>query len=157
MFLSVMRLWAIVLSANVVGAFAAAALFAYPPAIRANLLPAITGLSEHALGFEPGEAFMRAIPAGILVAAIVWMLPQVPGSAFLLIVAFTWLIAAGDFTHIVTGSVEMWFLLLTGGTTANIAIFSFFLPVLAGNIAGGTAVFTLMAWGQRKDEWDEED
>lgn len=85
------------------------------------------------------------------------MLPKVPGSAFLLIVAFTWLIAAGDFTHIVAGSVEMWFLLLTGGTTANTAIFSFFLPVLAGNIAGGTAVFTLMAWGQVKDEWDEED
>ena len=71
MFLSVMRLWAIVLSANVVGAFAAAALFAYTPAIPADLLPAITGLSKHALGFEPGEAFMRAIPAGILVAAIV--------------------------------------------------------------------------------------
>ncbi len=157
MFLSVTRLWAIVLSANVVGAFAAAALFAYTPAIPADLLPAITGLSEHALRFEPGEAFMRAVPAGILVAAIVWMLPQVPGSAFLLIVAFTWLIAAGDFTHIVAGSVEMWFLLLTGGTTANTAIFSFFLPVLAGNIAGGTAVFTLMAWGQVKDEWDEED
>lgn len=157
MFLSVMRLWGIVLSANVVGAFAAAALFAYTPAIPPEVLPAITSLSEHALGFEPDVAFMRAIPAGILVAAIVWMLPQAPGSTFILIVAFTWLIAAGDFTHIVAGSVEMWFLLLTDGTTASTAVFSFFLPVLAGNIAGGTAVFTLMAWGQVKDELEEED
>ena len=157
MFTSVIRLWAIVLSANVVGALAAAALFAYTPAIPPDLLPAITSLSKHALGFEAGEAFMRAIPAGILVAAIVWMLPQVPGSSFILIVAFTWLIAAGDFTHIVAGSVEMWFLLLTDGTTASKAVFNFFLPVLAGNIAGGSAVFTLMAWGQVKDEVEEED
>ena len=157
MFASVMRLWGIVLAANVVGAFAAAALFAHTPAIPADLLPAITSLSKHALGFDPMTAFVRAIPAGILVAAIVWMLPQAPGSSFILIVAFTWLIAAGDFTHIVAGSVEMWFLLLTGGTTAGTAVFSFFLPVLAGNIAGGTAVFTLMAWGQVRDELDEEE
>jgi len=157
MFVSVMRLWGIVLSANVIGALAAAALFAHTPAIPPDVLPAITSLSEHALGFEPGVAFMRAIPAGILVAAIVWMLPQAPGSSFILIVAFTWLIAAGDFTHIVAGSVEMWFLLLTGGATVSTALFSFFLPVLAGNIAGGTAVFTLMAWGQVRDELEEED
>ena len=49
------------------------------------------------------------------------------------------------------------FLLLTGKTTAGTAVFSFFLPVLAGNIAGGTAVFTLMAWGQVRDELDEEE
>ncbi len=155
MFVSVMRLWGIVLSANVVGALAAAALFAHTPAIPPELTPAITSLSKHALGFEPGVAFMRAIPAGILVAAIVWMLPQAPGSSFILIVAFTWLIAAGDFTHIVAGSVEMWFLLLTDQTTVNTAVFSFFLPVLAGNIAGGTAVFTLMAWGQVRDELED--
>ena len=28
----------------------------------------------------------------------------------------------------------------------------FFLPVLAGNVVGGTAIFTLVAWGQVRDE-----
>ena len=32
------------------------------------------------------------------------------------------------------------------------AIFGFFIPVLAGNIVGGTAVFALIAWGQVKDD-----
>nr|WP_217430391.1 formate/nitrite transporter family protein [Sulfitobacter algicola] len=153
MFGCVARLWAIVLAANVVGAFAIAALYAHTSAIPAELLPAITSLSEHAVGMPAGESFMRAIPAGILVAAIVWMLPQSESSAFMVILTFTWLIAAGDFTHVVAGSVEMAFLLLRGELGIMNAIFGFFLPVLAGNIVGGTAIFALLAWGQVKDEF----
>ena len=113
---------------------------------------AIAQLSAHATGFSAFEGFMRGIPAGILVAAIVWMLPGQKGGEILLIVLFTWLIAAGDFTHIIAGSVEMWFLIIEGQLGANAAIFQFFVPVLAGNVIGGTAVFTLLAWGQVKDE-----
>lgn len=146
------RLWIIVLSANIVGAFAAAALMAHTPAIPADLLPAITQLSEHAVGMDPWVSFWRAIPAGILVAAIVWTMPQVEGGGFFVIVAFTWLIAAGDFTHIVAGSVEMAFLVLTGSLGLQGAVLGFFLPVFAGNVIGGTGIFALMVWGQVKEE-----
>jgi formate/nitrite transporter FocA (FNT family) len=152
MFVCLIRLWSVVLAMNVIGALGAAALFAHTPAIPSELLPAITELSQHALGFTPSEAFFRGIPAGILVASIVWMMPQAETSAFWIILLFTWLIAAGDFTHIVAGSVEMWFLALTGGTTFNTALLAFFLPVLAGNVIGGTAIFTMLAWGQVRDE-----
>lgn len=150
----VLRLWSIVLAANVVGAFCAASLFAFTPAIPPELLLPIAELSEHALGFTPEVAFARAIPAGVLVAALVWMLPQSPASSFWLIVAFTWLIAAGDFAHIVAGSVEMWFLLLTGSKGVSEAVFDFFVPVFLGNVVGGTVIFTLMAWGQVQEEVD---
>ena len=145
-------LWGIVLLANVVGAFVAASLFAFTAAIPAELLPAVEELSRHATGFPPAEAFQRAIPAGVLVAAIVWMLPQSDGFEFFLILAFTWLIAAGDFTHVVAGSVEMAFLLVQGLLSPSDAVFSFFLPVLAGNILGGTLIFALRAFGQVRKE-----
>jgi formate/nitrite transporter FocA (FNT family) len=116
------------------------------------LLEAIFSLSEHATGFEPGIAFLKAIPAGILVASIVWMLPAQQGNEVLIIVIITWLIAVGDFTHIIAGSVEMWVLLFAGTLAPVPAIFDFFLPVLAGNVAGGTAVFAFLAWGQVKAE-----
>jgi len=151
-----LRLWAIVLGANVIGAFAAAALFVLTPAIPADVLPAIISLSEHATGMGAYEGFWRAIPAGVIVALIVWMLPQADAAAFFLIMTFTWLIAAGDFTHIVAGSVEMAVLILRGDLLAGPALFSFFLPVLAGNIVGGTLVFTLVAWGQVRDDLAEE-
>lgn len=150
-----MRLWAIVLAANVVGAFAAAALFVFTSALPPELMPAIEELSRHATSMGVSEGFWRAIPAGVIVALIVWMLPQADEAAFFLILTFTWLIAAGDFTHIVAGSVEMAVLVLQGELGAGSAVFGFFLPVLAGNIIGGTLVFTLVAWGQVRDDVEE--
>lgn len=149
---SMIRLWVIVLGANVIGAFTVAALFAFTPALPPEIMPAIEELSRHATGMGASTGFWRAIPAGVIVALIVWMLPQADAAAFFLILVFTWLIAAGDFTHIVAGSVEMAFLVLKGELGANGAIFGFFLPVLAGNIFGGTLVFTLVAWGQVRDD-----
>ncbi len=154
---AMLRLWAIVLGANVIGAFLAALLFVYTPSIPDEIMPAILSLSEHATGMGAGDSFWRAIPAGIIVALIVWMLPQADENAFLLILTFTWLIAAGDFTHIVAGSVEMAVLMVKGQLAAGPAIFSFFLPVLAGNIIGGTVIFTLVAWGQVRDDVAEHD
>mgnify|MGYP003624577061 CR=1 FL=1 len=98
------------------------------------------------------EGFWRAIPAGVIVALIVWMLPQADETAFFLILTFTWLIAARDFTQIVAGSVEMAVLILQGNLSVGPAIFGFFLPVLTGNIIGGTLIFTLVAWGQVRDD-----
>ncbi|MEL7098526.1 MAG: formate/nitrite transporter family protein [Pseudomonadota bacterium] len=149
---AVARLWAVVLAANVVGAFAIAALMAFTPAFPSDLTPALVSLSEHATGFGPVEGFARAIPAGILVAAIVWMMPASPSNAFAIIFAFTWLIAAGDFTHVVAGSVEMAYLVWLGDLGLWTGFSTFFVPVLLGNIVGGTVVFALMAWGQVKDE-----
>ncbi|MCX7566572.1 formate/nitrite transporter family protein [Sulfitobacter sp. F26169L] len=147
-----LRLWAIVLGANVIGAFAAAALFVFTPAISPDVMAAITALSEHATGMPAAQGFWRGVPAGIIIALIVWMLPQADGAEFFVILSFTWLIAAGDFTHIVAGSVEMAVLMLQGSLGLFDALTGFFLPVLAGNIIGGTVIFTLVAWGQVRDD-----
>ncbi len=152
MFRRLVILWTIVLLANVIGAFVVATAFAYGDLIPAALVPAITELSEHATGFTTSEAFQRAIPAGVLVAAIVWMLPESEGFGFFIILVFTWLIAAGDFTHIVAGSVEMAFLMVQGLLPLDQALLDFFLPVLAGNILGGTVIFALLTFGQVRRE-----
>jgi len=151
-----LRLWGIVLAANVVGAFAAAMLFMWTPAFSPDIIPAVLDLSHHATHMGAYNGFWRAIPAGVIVALIVWMLPQAADqTSFLLILVFTWLIAAGDFAHIVAGSVEMAIMILNGQLGFSGAVFGFFLPVLAGNIVGGTIIFTLVAWGQVRDEVEE--
>lgn len=151
-FYAMLRLWALVLAANAVGAFIAAGFMGLTGALSPGIVATITDLSHHATGFGAYEAFLRAIPAGVLVAAIVWMMPSAEGNAFFIIFTFTWLIAAGDFTHIVAGTVEMAFLLLRGDLGFAPAMLDFFLPVLAGNIVGGTAIFALLAWGQVRNE-----
>ena len=147
-----LRLWGIVLAANVVGCFAISAFYHYTPAIAPEFRPAIDQLSAHATGFPPAEAFVRAIPAGVLVAALVWMLPQRNAGRFAIIFAFTWLIAAGDFTHVVAGSVEWGWEFWNGRLGLIDGFVTFFLPVLAGNVVGGTVIFTLTTHGQVKDE-----
>lgn len=150
--LATLRLWGIVLAANIVGAAVAAAFLVNSGVFDTEIAAAVTELSRHATGFPPLEGFLRGVPAGILVAAIVWMMPGQNGGEVPLIVLFTWLIAAGDFTHIIAGSVEMWVLIFEGELGAFAAVFTFFLPVLAGNVIGGTAVFTMLAWGQVRAE-----
>ena len=152
MFRRLLALWGIVLFANVIGAFIAASALAFGDFVPQELAPAIEELSKHATGFGASSAFQRAIPAGVLVASIVWMLPKAEGFGFFIILTFTWLIAAGDFTHIVAGSVEMAYLLVQGLLPLDVAIFGFFLPVLAGNILGGTLIFALLAFGQVRRE-----
>ncbi|KIN65824.1 putative transporter (Formate/nitrite transporter family) [Sulfitobacter noctilucae] len=157
MFGCILRLWGIVLISNVIGAFFAACLFVFTPAISPDILPAINELSHHATSMGAWQGFCRAIPAGIIVALLVWMLAQADQAAFFLILIFTWLIAAGDFTHIVAGSVEMAVLMVQGELDIDNALFGFFLPVLAGNVFGGTLIFSLVAWGQVRDEVEEHD
>ena len=65
---------------------------------------------------------------------------------------FTWLIAAGDFQHVIAGAVEMSYVVLSGEERPWPLASEYLLPVLAGNIVGGTLVFTLTAWGQVRQE-----
>jgi formate/nitrite transporter FocA (FNT family) len=148
----VARLWSIVLAANLVGTFVAAAFLGFGQGIDREVMEALLAISRAATDHGATEAFLRAIPAGILIAALVWMRPGHEGSVFALIVAFTWLIAAGGFSHIVAGAVEMWLVLFSGDLAPATALFGYFLPVLAGNVVGGTAIFTLLAWGQVTSE-----
>ncbi|MCE8548463.1 formate/nitrite transporter family protein [Ruegeria pomeroyi] len=151
-FLRTGRLWAVVLAANTVGAFVAAGFMVYAPVLSTAVQDAIAALSHHATAMPWHQGLLRGIPAGILIAALVWMLPGADGSALPLIILFTWLIAAGDFTHVIAGSVEMAFLLVSGDLTFVPAVFGFFIPVLLGNIIGGTMVFTLLTWAQIRPE-----
>lgn len=146
------RLWATVLAANVIGAFLIAGFFTYGNVLADDVAAAMMDLSRHATGMPPLEGMMRGIPAGILIAALVWMLPSSQGSEVAVIVLFTWLIALGDFTHIVAGSVEMAFLMVQGELGLGKALFGFFVPVLIGNVLGGTVIFTMLTWAQVQPE-----
>lgn len=151
-FMNLSRLWGLVLLANVIGCFIAATVIAYGMVLPEALIPAFDGLAHHAMAIPASEGFTRAIPAGILIAALVWMLPQAEGSSFWVITLFTWLIGVCGFTHIVAGSVEMAWMLVKGQIGIVDAVTGFFLPVLAGNVAGGTLIFSFLAWAQVRQE-----
>ncbi len=141
----VVRLWSIVFAANMIGALIAAMVMVWAGAVRPDHLAAILDISAHVAEIPPLETLIRGIPAGILIAAIVWMLPTAGAAAFWVILLFTYLIALGGFTHVIAGAVEIFTLVVNGDIGLGAGVFGFILPALAGNVLGGTAVFTLMA------------
>jgi formate/nitrite transporter FocA (FNT family) len=94
------------------------------------------------------EMFFKAISAGFLIAAMVWLMPSAEAAQFWVVTLMTYLIAAGGFAHIVAGAVEAFLLVANGQLGFGAMIVGFTLPVLAGNIVGGTVLFALLSYAQ---------
>jgi formate-nitrite transporter family protein len=142
------RLWSVVLVANFVGTFVAALFFTYTPALGGDLSAGMLEVARGLLGYGFFAMLIKAVPAGFLVAAMVWLIPSSDTAQFYVITVITYLIAAAGFMHIVAGSTEAFYLALNGAAGWGFVFGGFILPVLIGNIIGGTALFTLIAYGQ---------
>ena len=137
-FAQLARLWAVILAGNLVAALAASALVAFSGAFPADSLAAFDGLAVAATAHPFWVLFAKAIFAGWLIALMVWLLPLAEGAAVFVIVILTYVIAAGDFGHIIAGSVEAFY----GGWHGAIGwgdVVSFIVPTLLGNSIGGVA------------------
>lgn len=142
------RMWAIVLAANMAGTLAAALFITFTPVVDDGLREAMLAVSRKPMEYSWLEVGLRGITAGFLMAAMVWLIPAAESAQFHVIVAMTWLIAVSGSAHIVAGSVGAFLLLATGELGAGATIGGFLLPVLAGNIIGGTALFAMIAYAQ---------
>src|SRR5215470_7907780 len=146
------RLWAIVLAANLTGTLFAALFCTYTPVLPAQLYDGMVTVSRDLLAFGWWEMVFRAIAAGFLMAAMVWLMPGAERAQFHVITLMTWLIAVGGFTHIVAGSMEAYLLVLAGDWAWWQMLVQFIPPVLIGNMIGGTALFALISYAQVMDE-----
>ncbi len=141
------RLWGIVLVANTVGTLIAAWVLSALPVVKPEQLTTLLEVARHFASRSPTEAFFQGIPAGFFVAAMVWMMTGNRGSQILIILIMTYLIALGEFAHVVVGGVEVFLLILEDqqGLLQGILLL---LATGAGNILGGTGLFALLAYGQ---------
>ena len=94
------------------------------------------------------EMGMRGITSGYLMAAMVWLVPAARVAQFHIVLLMTYLIGVGNFAHIVAGSVEAFLLVANGELGPWSMLGGFTLPVLVGNIVGGTALFALISYAQ---------
>jgi formate/nitrite transporter FocA (FNT family) len=146
------RLWAIVLVANLAGTLFAALFCSFTPAVPDKLFEGMMAISRHLLEVGWWDMLFRGITSGFLMAALVWMIPTAEALKFHVITLMTWLIAVGGFTHIVAGSLEAWLLVLSGDWSFAWMLWEFMLPVLIGNMIGGTALFAMISYAQVMEE-----
>ena len=149
-----LRLWAVVLAANLAGTFTAVVFIKVAGGATQEQLTALLEISRHAILSKSAlETLLLAIPAGFYVAVMVWMLPSSKGFEIWVII-MTYLIAIGGFAHVIVGSAEAFLLLLDGQVGVLRAFAGYLLPALVGNIIGGTALFSLLAYAQVREEID---
>jgi len=146
--LNVLRLWSIVLAANLAGGFlfawAAAGSGAFDPELRGFF--AQTASEAMSAGF--GTIFLRAIYAGWLIALMVWLLPFAETARVWVISLLTYLVGLGHFPHIIAGAIEVFYLLITGAKSMGEVFGGYLAPALLGNIVGGVSLVAALAHGQ---------
>lgn len=147
-----LRLWGIVLAANLAGCFIFALALAKLPLVGGGVAEQLGQIVDHMMSNTPFEMFAKGIGAGWLIAALVWILSASPQAGAFIILLLTYLIAFFDFTHIVAGSAEALYGWLNGAVAFERALLGFFLPTLAGNVFGGTVLFSALSYAQVREE-----
>jgi len=138
--LRVIKLWAVVLAANLVGAHLFAWVLADTPMFRPDVQAAMLSLATQAADVTFGVAILRGIFAGWLIAMVVWMLAAIDTGRIMVIVIVTYIVGLAGLTHIIAGSVEVLFLPMAGVRSWLAVVWGYMVPTLIGNIIGGVSL-----------------
>jgi len=151
-FYRLIRLWGLVFLANIVGTFLFAVTAQYGGIFGPEQVESFRAISRHFMIKDAAEMALHGIPAGFLIAAMVWMIPSAENASFWVVTVMTYLIALDDFSHVVAGSTETFLLLLNGEIGLWTTFGTFMIPTYFGNVLGGTMLFAMLAYVQVKEE-----
>jgi formate/nitrite transporter FocA (FNT family) len=146
--LRMLRLWAVVLTANLVGTFLFALCIGKIRIFDAHTQETLNSIGVAHLGAGFGTVLMRAIFAGWLIALMVWLLPGAESSRIAIIIIITYLVGISGFNHVIAGSTTMFFLIVTKVITWKIYVAQFLIPTLLGNVIGGFALVAALGHAQ---------
>jgi formate/nitrite transporter FocA (FNT family) len=155
--LSVARLWAVVLAANLIGAHVFAWAAADTTFLRADVQKALAELAREAAAVSFGSATLRGIFAGWLIAMMVWMNAASNASRIPIIVTLTYVVGLAGLTHIVAGSVEILYLVMIRERSWWAYLGGYMLPTLIGNSVGGVALVSALNHAQVVAGFDKGD
>lgn len=145
-----LRLWAIVLPLNLVGALIFAEVLAHTQVVEPRLLAPL--LDAARVSTEGGAQLIlyKGIWAGWLIALMAWLIAATHDTTAQIILV--WLatapIAAFGFRHSIAGAIEAFYRAAVGDAPWSQMIFTFEIPCIAGNIIGGVVLVALVNHGQ---------
>lgn len=152
--LATLRLWAVVLVTNVVGALVFAALVVKTGALKAPVVDALTTLGSEATAPSVAHVFASAVIGGWLVALAAWLV----SSAQLTIaqIAAIWLmtfpVGLLHLAHCIASSDYILAATVAGKVSAG-AYLAWLGAAVAGNIVGGVIIVSLLNFGQVRVGW----
>jgi formate/nitrite transporter FocA (FNT family) len=148
-FWKTLRLWSVVLPANVIGALGFAAIVALTGALRPDMVQAIAQLGLDAIHHPAGTIFWSGVMGGWIIATVAWLVSgshSITGSV-MIIWMLTFVVGLGNFAHCIAASGEILTTVLTGQAPLS-AFLTWLGLAVAGNICGGVGMVTLLEYGQ---------
>ena len=146
----VIRLWSVVLTANLVGTFLFAWFSASSGVFDSRMKLVLLNVSREAIPVSFSSALLKAIFAGWLIALMVWLLPAAESARVSIIVILTYVVGLGGFAHIVAGSTKVMYDVVAGAASWPQYFGLYMLPALIGNILGGVALVAALGHAQVK-------
>ncbi|ALI07813.1 MULTISPECIES: formate/nitrite transporter family protein [Pseudomonas] len=147
-----LRLWGVVLVGNLCGTLLVAYVMLHLPIFDPRTDQAFLEIGRKVMENDTGQMFAKGIISGWMIATMVWMIPSMESAKMWIIILITYLMALGDFTHIVVGSAEVSYLVFAGQLSWEDFWMVFAGPTLAGNIVGGSFIFALISHAQIRSE-----
>ncbi|WP_413793045.1 MULTISPECIES: formate/nitrite transporter family protein [unclassified Pseudomonas] len=147
-----LRLWSVVLVGNLCGTLLVAYVMLHLPIFDPHTDQAFLEIGRKVMENDSGQMFAKGIISGWMIATMVWMIPSMESAKVWIIILITYLMALGDFTHIVVGSAEVSYLVFAGELPWEDFWLVFAGPTLAGNIVGGSFIFALLSHAQIRSE-----
>ncbi len=146
----VLRLWGLVLPANLIGALAFSLVIGRTRALDPALSGPLIDLARETTKGGALLVFYKAIWAGWLIALMAWILAAARDTTSQVIVIWltTGPIAAFGFRHSIAGATEASYRAWVGDAGWAEMLVSFELPALLGNIVGGVVLVALVNHGQ---------
>jgi len=141
---NVIRLWILVLTANIVGAFLLAWMLGHTSLFDRDVHEAFYAIATASTSPSAATILIRAILSGWLIALMVWLLPFAESARIWVIVIIAYLVGLAGLPHVVAGNVESFYLVTTGSLPWSKCLTGYLLPSLIGNAIGGV---TLVAVG----------
>ena len=138
------RLWAVVLSFNLLGTFVFAWLLSHEALFDEETNRALRTLAAEAVRDPFWPMLVKAVLAGWLIALMVWLIPGAGQGRLWLILILTYVVAIAHFSHIIAGSVEAAFNVFVGHLTAGEYVTRFLVPTLIGNTLGGVSLVAIL-------------
>jgi formate/nitrite transporter FocA (FNT family) len=142
---ALLRLWFFVLLANLAGTWIfAGALVLIPDLFGPDVPASLATLAAEATAGPFAITLVRAVFAGWLIGLMVWLLPSAASTRILVIALLSWVVSLARLSHIVAGSAEAAYGVLTGAASLADYGWRFALPTLIGNTAGGAALVAML-------------
>lgn len=143
---AMLRVWAVVFAANILGVAASAYVLANTHVLEPEAATMASRIGHHFFELSWGAIFWKGVFAGVLIAGMVWLIHAARDTAarVLVIFALTYAVGAAELAHCIVGAGETLYVVFSGEESLLAFFTEFLVPATLGNTVGGVVLVALL-------------